>query len=169
MEAVSADVVVVVDVLRFTTAVDAAVSRGIAVHPYRWRDDGAARLAASVGAVLADGSPGAPSLSPGSLLDLPMGSAVVLPSPNGSTCAALAAERGATVVAACLRNSAAVAAWLSRPGRRGDGRPVRRAVARRLAAPGAGGPAGGGCGDRRPVRAPLTGGRRRRGGVAGLR
>jgi len=113
VSAVPADVVVVIDVLRFTTAVDAAVSRGIAVHPYRWRDEGAARLAASVGAVLADGSPGAPSLSPGSLLDLPVGSAVVLPSPNGSTCAALAAERGATVVAACLRNAAAVAAWLS--------------------------------------------------------
>jgi len=113
VDAVPADVVVVIDVLRFTTAVDAAVSRGIAVHPYRWRDEGAARLAASVGAVLADGSPGAPSLSPGSLLDLPAGAAVVLPSPNGSTCATLAAEQGATVVAACLRNAAAVAAWLS--------------------------------------------------------
>ncbi len=113
VEAVPADVVVVIDVLRFTTAVDAAVGRGIAVHPYRWRDASAAAFADSVGAVLADGSPGAPSRSPESLLDLPPGSGVVLPSPNGSTCAALAAAAGATVVAACLRNASAVASWLA--------------------------------------------------------
>ncbi len=39
------------------------------------------------------------------------GEAVVLPSPNGSTCAAVAAETGATVVAASLRNAAAVGQW----------------------------------------------------------
>jgi 2-phosphosulfolactate phosphatase len=112
VEAVTAEVVVVIDVLRFTTAVDAAVGHGLTVHPYRWRDETAAPFAASVEAVLADGSPGAPSLSPGSLLALDAGTSVVLPSPNGSTCAVLAAEAGATVVAACLRNARAVAAWV---------------------------------------------------------
>lgn len=112
VEAVGGAVLVVVDVLRFTTAVDAAVSRGVAVHPYRWRDASAAGFAAGAGAVLADGAGGRPSLSPASLLALDPGTAVVLPSPNGSTCAALGAAAGATVVAACLRNAGAVAAWL---------------------------------------------------------
>lgn len=112
VEALAGQIVVVVDVLRFTTAVDAAVSRGVTVHPHRWRDESAAALATSLGAVLADGSAGRPSLSPTSLLPLAAGSRVVLPSPNGSTCAVTAHEAGATVVAACLRNAAAVAAWL---------------------------------------------------------
>jgi 2-phosphosulfolactate phosphatase len=104
--AVAAEVVVVIDVLRFTTAVDAAVGHGVAVHPYRWRDATAEGFASSVGAVLVE------SLSPVSLLAVEPGTSVVLPSPNGSTCAVLAAEAGSTVVAACLRNASAVARWI---------------------------------------------------------
>lgn len=64
--------------------------------------------------ILADGrDPSGPSLSPPSLAVLPTGSRVVLPSPNGSTCAVTAAEAGATVVAGCLRNASAVASWLT--------------------------------------------------------
>ena len=112
--AVPADAVVVVDVLRFTTAVDAAVSRGAAVFPFRWKDASAAAYAEEVGAVLADhGAVDGQSLSPVSLLGLGSGDRVVLPSPNGSTCAVEAAERGATVVAACLRNASAVGTWLA--------------------------------------------------------
>jgi len=106
--------VVVVDVLRFTTAVEVAVSAGVAVVPARWRDDQAAELARSLRATLADGtSPDRASLSPASLAALPAGTVAVLPSPNGATCALEAAACGATVIAACLRNAAAVAAWLS--------------------------------------------------------
>jgi 2-phosphosulfolactate phosphatase len=105
-------VCVVVDVLRFTTAVEAAVTRRVAVYPYRWRDASAAAFADSVHALLADGrDPAGPSLSPLSMNALAPGTSLVLPSPNGSTCAVLAAEAGAQVVAGCLRNASAVGAW----------------------------------------------------------
>jgi len=105
-------VCVVVDVLRFTTAVDAAVTRGVSVYPYRWRDSSAGAFAHSVNALLAEsGDPAGPSLSPLSMDGLAPGASLVLPSPNGSTCAILASEAGAQVVAGCLRNAAAVAAW----------------------------------------------------------
>ena len=103
---------VIVDVLRFSTAVEAAVARGITVYPYRWRDVTAATFAASVDAVLAGGhDPAGPSLSPASMNALQPGSTLVLPSANGSACALLAAAAGAQVGAGCLRNAAAVGAW----------------------------------------------------------
>jgi 2-phosphosulfolactate phosphatase len=113
VEVVDGHLVVIVDVLRFTTAVEAAVGRGVLVYPYRWRDRSAARFARSVGARLADGAdPAGPALSPLSLLQLPAGDSVVLPSPNGATCSAIAGEAGATVIAGCLRNAAAIGEWL---------------------------------------------------------
>jgi 2-phosphosulfolactate phosphatase len=103
------DLVVVVDVLRFTTAVTVAVERGAIVYPYRWRDDRALELAARVGAVLAASTdPTGPSLSPVSLRGLGAGDRLVLPSPNGATLSLAAAEHGAEVVAASLRNASAV-------------------------------------------------------------
>ena len=105
---------VVVDVLRFTTAVEAAAARGVIVYPYRWRDATAAAFADSVHALLAGhGDPAGPSLSPLSMTALAPGTSLVLPSPNGSTCAVLASEAGAQVVAGCLRNATAVATWAS--------------------------------------------------------
>jgi 2-phosphosulfolactate phosphatase len=107
-----ADVVVVVDVLRFTTAVSAAVEAGAIVHPYRWADDNAATYAAQRGAVLAgQREHGGPSLSPTDLLTLERGTRVVLPSPNGSALAFAARDHGARhVLAGCLRNTWATAA-----------------------------------------------------------
>jgi 2-phosphosulfolactate phosphatase len=108
-----ADVVVLVDVLRFTTAVCVALERGATVVPYKWHDGRAADLAREHGALLAsaeDRPDGGWSLSPASLAHLPRGSRLVLPSPNGSALAHAAAEHGARqVVAACFRNAAAVA------------------------------------------------------------
>jgi 2-phosphosulfolactate phosphatase len=110
--ALTEGVCVVVDVLRFTTAVEAAVTRGVAVYPYRWRDATAAAFASSVQALLADGrDPAGPSLSPSSMDALVPGASLVLPSLNGATCAILASEAGAQVAAGCLRNAAAVGAW----------------------------------------------------------
>ena len=105
--------IVVVDVLRFSTAVEAAVAARARAFPYWWRDASAEAFAASLGAVLADGHASAgPSLSPASLLGLPAGTSVVLRSLNGSACSLLAAETGARVVAGCLRNATAVAQWV---------------------------------------------------------
>jgi 2-phosphosulfolactate phosphatase len=109
-------VLVVVDVLSFSTAVDVAVSRGIRVHPFPW-DDQAAEYAQRIGAVVAVGrsetTPDRPwSLSPAALRDAPVVPDLVLPSPNGSAICAAAASTGVPVVAGCLRNARAVANWL---------------------------------------------------------
>ena len=56
------------------------------------------------------------SLSPASLLDIPTGVRLVLPSPNGSTLSL--ATGGIPTFAGCLRNSRAVAAYAGRIGRR---------------------------------------------------
>jgi 2-phosphosulfolactate phosphatase len=111
--AVGGEHVVIVDVLRFTTAVCAGVDQGARIYPYRWKDDSARTFADSVGAVLAGGDPLGPSLSPVRLSQLQPDDRVVLPSPNGSTCAALAHEAGARVYAGCLRNATAVAEYLA--------------------------------------------------------
>jgi 2-phosphosulfolactate phosphatase len=103
------DVLIVVDVLVFSTAVDIAVARGASVLPYRWRDSSAEIFAKSKGALLAaPRTAGGYSLSPPSLQSLPAGAALVLPSPNGST---LCLMSGAPLTfAGCLRNCRAVAA-----------------------------------------------------------
>jgi 2-phosphosulfolactate phosphatase len=104
-----ADVVIIVDVLSFSTCVEIANSRGAIVFPYRWKDESAAAFAASVNADLAgarrDGC--AYSLSPATLIDIPAGARLALPSPNGST---LSLATGPTLtLTACLRNCRAVA------------------------------------------------------------
>jgi 2-phosphosulfolactate phosphatase len=103
---------VVVDVLRFTSAVETACAHGLTVYPYRWKDASAREFAASVEARLAGLDADGPSLSPQSLLRLAAGSGVVLPSPNGATCALIAAAKAPLVIAACLRNAAAVGSLL---------------------------------------------------------
>ncbi len=118
--AVPGGILVVVDVLSFTTSVGVAVERGTAVYPAAWRDARAGELAAREEAVLAVGrravSRAHPwSLSPASLRAAPPVTRLVLPSPNGSTIAAAATAAGIdTVVAASLRNAPAVGAWLGR-------------------------------------------------------
>jgi 2-phosphosulfolactate phosphatase len=109
------DVVIIVDVLSFSTCVEIAVSRGATVYPYR----GSAPLefAASVDALLAgpEQNPHGYALSPQSLLHIRPGTRLVLPSPNGS---ALTLETGATpTLAGCLRNCRAVAEAAMRYGR----------------------------------------------------
>ena|SRR5437870_5424641 len=65
----SADVLIIVDVLSFSTCVEVAVSRGARVFPYRWKDETAREYATQVGAELAvqRGQTGRFSLSPVSM------------------------------------------------------------------------------------------------------
>jgi len=108
----SSDAIVIVDVLSFSTSVEVAVSRGVTVFPYRWKDDSAEAYAQQRSAELAASRnrlPGKYSLAPSSLMTAPRGLRLVLPSPNGSTLAFAAMSHGATVFAGCLRNASAVA------------------------------------------------------------
>jgi len=105
-------VLVIVDVLSFSTAVDVAVGRGAVILPFPLGDQAAAEIAARDGnALLAThrrAKGGQYSLSPASLLTIAAGTRLMLPSPNGSR---LSLAGGATpVLAGCLRNAAAVAA-----------------------------------------------------------
>ncbi len=114
----SSEVVIIVDVLSFSTCVDVAVANGAQVYPYPWRDHSAQAYADSVGAVLAapQRDQAGYTLSPASLRTLPAGMRLVLPSPNGST---LTLATGAVpTLAGCLRNAAAVARTAARLGRR---------------------------------------------------
>jgi 2-phosphosulfolactate phosphatase len=106
------DVVVVVDVLSFGTAVDCALAAGVEVLPY-FGDD-AAGYAASRDAVLAPQvhTRDEPSLSPASFTAEHAGKRIVLPSPNGSRLCFELADGPAEVVVASLRNRRAVAEWV---------------------------------------------------------
>ena len=115
--AVPGDLVVVVDVLSFSTTVSIALDRGVTVWPYPWEPAEAPAFAAARDAVLAGGrrtaGPAELSLSPASIRDCRQPpDRLVLPSPNGSTICYHLAETRSQCVVACLRNAAAVAGWL---------------------------------------------------------
>ncbi|MEV6897741.1 2-phosphosulfolactate phosphatase [Amycolatopsis sp. NPDC051372] len=101
-------VLVVVDVLSFCTTTDLVAARGGRVLPVRWRDERGVAEARAEGAVVAGEA--AWTLRPSSVTDIPSGTLLALPSPNGATLTAAAAATGAHVLAGCLRNASAVAA-----------------------------------------------------------
>ena len=122
-----ADVAVVVDVLSFTTTLCVAVERGMTVLPYRWKDERAAAYAEERDATLAVGRLEARSLPAGrasaasaAMAQVSGVDRIVLPSPNGSSISFGLADRGCTVVGACLRNRSAVARLLSASLARGE-------------------------------------------------
>ena len=113
------DVVIIVDVLSFSTSVEIATSRKATVYPY---DAGVIELtpreyADSIGAEVAERERGASlSLSPTSLSRIPEGMRIVLPSPNGSR---LSLATGNTpTLAGCIRNARAVAEAAQKYGQR---------------------------------------------------
>ncbi len=112
------EVVIIVDVLSFSTSVDIAVSNGAIIYPYQWKDEAAVAYARSQDAILAnfqrDVDAGY-SLSPASLQTIPSGTRLVLPSPNGST---LSLSTGnVPTFAGCLRNAKAVTTAAQQVGR----------------------------------------------------
>ena len=104
----TSDVVIIVDVLSFSTCVDMATASGATVYPYLWKDDRAREFAVAIDAELAVArGAGRFSLSPALFLDVPTGTRVVLPSPNGASLSL--ATRDTITLAGCLRNASAVA------------------------------------------------------------
>ncbi len=117
--AATSDVVVIVDVLSFTTCVDIVVGRGGFVLPYLGDLADLAAFAEANEAIFADPrrkhQPGF-SLAPSSLTTIPKGTRFVLPSPNGSILSLSTGD--AITLAGCLRNAQAVAAKASQLGTR---------------------------------------------------
>ncbi len=109
------NVLVVVDILSFSTSLSVAVERGAEVWPFPMESDGAELLAREIGAVLARGrsTRQGPTLSPASLCELEPGARLVLPSPNGAAIAHAALIDGKPVVSACLRGAAAAVRLLA--------------------------------------------------------
>lgn len=106
-----ADVFIVVDVLSFSTCVDVACANGARVFPFPIGDREAAAVEAhNLGAILAgkrSDTRARFSLSAPSLCNIPAGTKLVLPSPNGSRITFF--QQGKTMLAGCLRNARAVA------------------------------------------------------------
>lgn len=115
----NSEAIVIVDVLSFSTCVDIATSRGAIVYPYRWKDQSAVAYAQSLDGVLANFNRKFDigySLAPTSLLKIPRGTRLVLPSPNGSSLTLSTGE--VPTFAGCLRNARAVATASLRIGSR---------------------------------------------------
>jgi 2-phosphosulfolactate phosphatase len=115
--AANASVIVIVDVLSFSTAVDVAVSANASVRAMRPSDDIAAeanRLGAIRAVSRSECSASEPyTLSPDSLTELPIGTRLILPSPNGANLIACAEEiKNAVLIAGCLRNASAIASFI---------------------------------------------------------
>ena len=104
------DVIIIADVLSFSTCVDIATKNEAFVFPYYWKDDSAIEYAKKMNAEVADFKrkyTDGFSLSPTSLLNIKPKTKLVLPSPNGST---LSLSTGTTpTLCGSLRNAKAVA------------------------------------------------------------
>ncbi|MGL5796414.1 MAG: 2-phosphosulfolactate phosphatase [Waterburya sp.] len=111
------DVIIIVDVLSFSTCIEIVNNRGAIAYPYQWQDQSAKALAQSVNAKLADkrGS-SSYSLSPASLISITPKTRLVLPSPNGSSLSL--AVTTVPILTGCLRNCQAVASTAMKYGRK---------------------------------------------------
>jgi len=119
LAAARSDLVVLVDVLSFSTSLSIACGRGATVIVYSpdelealgGREQAARDLDAVVITKSRQFSVGSYSLSPSSLADCPAGLRLIVTSPNGAACVAAAAEAPACAVG-CLRNRTATAAYI---------------------------------------------------------
>ncbi|MFZ1889557.1 MAG: 2-phosphosulfolactate phosphatase [Candidatus Binataceae bacterium] len=107
-------VLIVVDLMSFSTAIDVAVSHGAAAYPCQFAKGASKALALRVGGIetvarRATTSAQPFSLSPSTMAHARPGMKIILASPNGALVSLAAAKSGATVFAGCLRNASAVA------------------------------------------------------------
>ncbi len=113
------DVIIIIDILSFSTSVDIALNNGAKVYPYQRNSSKIDEYATSLNAITADtdrNSRGKYSLSPTSLLNIPEKTQLVLPSPNGS---ALSLSAGKTLtLCGCFRNARAVAEYAVSKGKK---------------------------------------------------
>jgi len=117
--AARSDLLVVIDVLSFSTAVDVAVSRGAEIVPGDPLAQHLNAVAAAHGAILAGRrASGGYTLSPASLQTISAGTRLLLPSPNGSAISATLGKMGKPVILASFRNATAVAGAARRLGSR---------------------------------------------------
>ncbi|HJY62814.1 MAG TPA: 2-phosphosulfolactate phosphatase [Ignavibacteria bacterium] len=112
------DVFIIVDVLSFSSCVDIAVSNGAAVYPYNYKHgNDASEYAKKLGAELAisrkDNKDGKKySLELSTLMNIPKGTKLVLPSPNGSAISFAAKDK--SIMCGCLRNAKSVAEYVNK-------------------------------------------------------
>jgi 2-phosphosulfolactate phosphatase len=126
LSAIAADaaVVVIIDVLSFSTAVDVAIAAGAfvkATRPRMFADEATLPNTTVLAVSRRDRSDANPySLSPDTLSALPPGARLILRSPNGATLVTRAQElRIPIIIAACLRNAPSVAAFVRQRSRGG--------------------------------------------------
>jgi len=126
LSAIAADaaVVVIIDVLSFSTAVDVAIAAGAfvkATRPRMFADEATLPNTTVLAVSRRDRSDANPySLSPDTLSALPPGARLILPSPNGATLVTRAQElRIPIIIAACLRDAPSVAAFVRQRSRGG--------------------------------------------------
>jgi 2-phosphosulfolactate phosphatase len=105
-----ADILVVVDILRFSTTAVTAVHHGVTLFPCHWDEDivAFARRVDAIPGGHRSGEDTRFTLSPLCYLDVPVGTRVALASPNGATCARYADAVPSLYVGA-LVNAQAVA------------------------------------------------------------
>jgi 2-phosphosulfolactate phosphatase len=101
-------VLVIVDVLSFSTTTDLVLGQGGRVLPVRWRDERGIAAARAAGATIAGETTF--TLRPSSVTEIPSGTLLALPSPNGATLCESAGATSTYVLVGCLRNASAVAA-----------------------------------------------------------
>jgi 2-phosphosulfolactate phosphatase len=100
-------VLVIVDVLSFSTSTTIAVARGARIMPLRIDDERAVADARARGAVIAGETRW--TLRPTSLRRIDADALLALPSPNGAALCGVAADTSAHVVIGCPRNASAAA------------------------------------------------------------
>lgn len=106
------DVIIIIDILSFSTCVDIITSNKSPVFPYLYKDESALNFAKENNLILAEKrNKDKISLSPYSLINIPKNSKILLPSPNGSTLSFYTnkAKKKLSVICSCLRNFRACA------------------------------------------------------------